>query len=386
MNKMKVCDVVKNSIWCDPRVKKQIQSYMEDGCELFCVGLKELRYNEEEVKKIPCKVKIVDINQKFYSEKRNLFTKIIREIIINKRVSKAILEIKPEVIHANDLDSLIPAYKAAKKLKCKLIYDSHEIFLENPWIASNKPVKFIWSFYEKRLIKKIDAMVCVSHAAAEYFVEKYGIQKPIVVTNCISAKNQIKEPPEKAYPKQILNHGQFYGGRGYDIMVEAAPQLKEYSDIQLVLRGFGALEGQLKERAKELNAENVYFAPPVKVEELIPYASQAYIGLAITEAISINFKLSVSNKIFEYAAAGLPVIMSDIPEHRYLNEKYQFGIIMPTDTVDDLVRAIEKLSTDEEFYNTCRDNAIKMSTEINWENDFSKLLLAEKQLVGEVNE
>lgn len=386
MNKMIVCDVVKNSIWYDPRVKKQIQSYIENNCELFCVGLKDIRYNEDEVKKIPCNVKIVDIDHKYYSEKRNVFTKVIRELKINKRTIKAIVGIKPEVIHANDLDSLIPAYKAAKKLKCKLIYDTHEIFLENPWIAGNKLVKFVWGFYEKRLITKVDAVVCVSYAAAEYFAKKYKIPKPLVVTNCISSDKQIKKYPEKAYPKQILNHGQFYGGRGYDIMIEAAPRLKQYSDLQLVLRGFGALEQQLKDRVKELNAENVCFAPPVKVEELIPCASLAYIGLAITEPISINFELSVSNKIFEYAAAGLPVIMSDIPEHRYLNEKYKFGIIMPSNTAEALAQSIEKFNSDEEFYDACRDNAVRMSTQINWESNFSKLLQLEKKLIGVENE
>ena len=359
---------------------------MENGCELVCVGLKEVRYNETEVSKIPCRVKMVDIDRKYYSEKRNFFTKIIRELIINRRVCKAIISVKPDIIHANDLDSLIPAYRAARKLKCKLIYDTHEIFLENPWIAGNKLVKSVWSFYEKHLIHKVDAVVSVSHAAAEYLVEKYGIPEPIVVTNCISIHNQIKDAAEKADLKQILNHGQFYGGRGYDIMIEAAPILKEHKDVQLVLRGFGAMEEQLRDRVKELGADNVYFAPPVKVEELIPYASRAYVGLAITEAISINFKLSVSNKIFEYAAAGLPVIMSDIPEHRYLNEKYQFGIILPSNTPEELAKAIERLVSDETFYQVCRNNAMKMSTEVNWESHFSKLLQVERQLVGEENE
>lgn len=381
MNKMIVCDVVKNSIWYDPRVKKQIQSYIENDCELFCVGLKDVRYNEDEVKKIPCNVKIVDIDHKYYSEKRNIFTKVIRELKINKRTSKAIIGINPEVIHANDLDSLIPAYKAAKKLKCKLIYDTHEIFLENPWIAGNKLVKYVWSFYEKHLITKVDAVVCVSYAAAEYFAKKYKIPAPLVVTNCISSDRQIKEHPEKAYPKQILNHGQFYGGRGYDIMIEAAPSLKDFSDLQLVLRGFGSLEQQLKDRVKGLNAENVYFAPPVKVEELIPCASLAYIGLAITEPISINFKLSVSNKIFEYAAAGLPVIMSDIPEHRYLNQKYNFGIILEENTPECLAKAAIKLHTDKEFYNMCATNANKLSEEVNWETEFSRLIEIERSWV-----
>ena len=103
------------------------------------------------------------------------------------------------------------------------------------------------------------------------------------------------------------------------------------------------------------------------------------VGVAITESICLNFKLSVSNKLFEYASAGLPVIMSDIPEHRYLNDKYQFGIIIHENTPEAFAEAVIKLYTDKEFYNKCAENAKKLSDEINWENEFSKLIHFEKE-------
>lgn len=377
---MRVCDVVKDSIWYDPRVKKQIESYISNGVELTCVGVKDPRYNKDEIDKIPCKVLFAEVDEKFYSNKLSIFKKIARELRTNREIYGAIVSSKPDIIHANDLNALIPAYKAAKKLKCKIVYDSHEIFLENPWIARNKIVKFIWSVFEKKLIHKVDLMICVSNAAADYFVSKYHIERPLVVTNCISSNRIIYEQTERAFPKQILNHGQFYEGRGYDIMIEASPLLKKYPDLQLVLRGYGELEEKLKNRVAEIGASNVDFLPPVRVEELIPCAAHAWVALAITQAISINFKLSVSNKIFEYAAAGLPVIMSDIPEHRFLNDKYHFGIVIEHDTPEDIVNAVERLYFDAKFYKQCSENAIKLSKEINWEQEFSKLLAREEML------
>ncbi|PWM20830.1 MAG: hypothetical protein DBX97_03060 [Collinsella tanakaei] len=375
---MKLCDVVKNSIWYDPRVKKQIYAYVANGVELECVGVTDSRYIEEEVNKLSCKVELVAVSSDMYFGKRSILKKIKRELLTNKGIYKAILKTDADVIHANDLNALIPAYKAAKKMKCKLVYDSHEIFLENPWIAKNKIIKWFWSFYEKRIISKVDLVVCVSNAAADYFVEKYNIPKPLVVTNCISVEKHISGKCEKHEPKQILNHGQFYIGRGYDIMIETAPLLRDMSDIQLVLRGFGPMEEQLKKRAEEIHADNVYFAPPVKVEELIPEASHAWVGMAITEAISLNFKLSVSNKIFEYAAAGLPVIMSDIPEHRYLNDRYNFGIILEKNTPECILAAIKKLYEDEKLYNVYSENSRKLSRDINWENEFEVLIALER--------
>ena len=224
-------------------------------------------------------------------------------------------------------------------------------------------------------------MICVSHAAADYFAKEYHIEKPMVVTNC-SLKAEQAFSDEKNEGFEVLNHGQFYEGRGYDVMVEAAPLLKDYPEIKLALRGFGTMEEALKKRSSELQNDNVIFYPKVLVQELIPMASRSRVGVAITEGICLNFELSVSNKLFEYASAGLPVIMSDIPEHRYLNEKYQFGIVIPDNTPKSFAEAVIKLYTDKEFYETCAENAKLLSDEVNWETEFGRLIEFEKQMLA----
>ena len=370
---MRVCDVVLNSVWFDPRVRKQIKEYINNGFDVCCVGLKCRRYNEENVKKIPCPVKLADYGEKYAGKLNSVFKKLKRLKITNQKVTQAIIEFHPDVIHANDLDALIPAYKAAKKLKCRIIYDSHEINTENYTSRKQRLWYFFLRMKEKSLCRKVDKMVCVSNAAAEYFMNEYGIDKPMVVTHGALRDEIIEKSGEKNPGFEILNHGQFYAGRGYDIMIEAAALLKDYPDIHMALRGFGVLEEQLKSRAQELGLDNVIFYPGVKIEELIPEASRSMVGLAITVPICLNFKLSVSNKLFEYAAAGLPVIMSDIPEHRYLNDKYHFGIILKENTPEELKNAAVKLYEDKELYKKCQENAQRLSREMNWENEFSKL-------------
>ena len=143
----------------------------------------------------------------------------------------------------------------------------------------------------------------------------------------------------------------------------------------------GNMENELHQLAKELNVEDTFiFYPPVNVKDLLPMASRSHVGVAITEPICLNFKLSVSNKIFEYAAAGLPVIMSNIPEHIYLNEKYKFGIVLKDNTPESLKDAVLSLYNDRELYNTCRNNALILSQELYWESEFSELIKAELKL------
>lgn len=375
---MKVCDVVLNSVWYDPRVRKQIAEYLRLGEEVTVVGMKCARYDEEKIALVPCKTVITEIDSQYDGKQKGILRKLKRERLKTRAVRDAIIKEKPDVIHANDLNALIPAYEVKKKLGCTLIYDSHEINVENYTSQSKSPVAEYMRFKEKRLVKKVDKMVCVSNAAAAYFKDEYNIEKPMVVTNC-SLKSEQYISEEKNPGFEVLNHGQFYEGRGYDIMVEAIPLLKNYPEIKLAVRGFGKLESVLRECSAKHGGDNFIFYPKVLVQELIPSASKSMVGVAITEAICLNFKLSVSNKLFEYASAGLPVIMSDIPEHRYLNDKYQFGIIIPENTPKAFAEAVIKLYSDKDFYGKCSENAKKLSDEVNWENEFEQLIHFERE-------
>lgn len=382
---MRVCDVVLNSIWYDPRVRKQIVEYKSNNIDVVAVGLKCNRFDAEKVKMIPCENTIVKIDDRYDGKQKGILRKLKRERLRIKAVEDTIVNYKPDIIHANDLNALIPSYFASRRLKCKLIYDSHEINVENYTADGRSSFAEVMKFIEKHIVKRVDLMICVSNAAAEYFSAEYGIEKPMVVTNCSLQKETLKEAPEKHDGFEILNHGQFYPGRGYEEMIEAAKLVAGYPDIKICVRGFGKLEEAMREQVRENKSENVIFYPPVNVEELIPEASHSHVGVAITKPICLNFKLSVSNKLFEYAAAGLPVIMSDIPEHRYLNDKYNFGLIIPENTPRALADAIIKIYSDSELYNTLSANAARLSKEINWENEFGKLIGKELQMIIEKN-
>lgn len=375
---MRVCVVVLNSIWYDPRVRKQIREYINNGVETFAVGHRCSRYDSEKIKELSCPVTITELDPRYMGHQRSLIKKIQRESDRNQKLCDAIVAYRPDVIHANDLNTLEACAKAAKILKCRLIYDSHEIFVENHYVKGLQ--KKYAALSEARYIKKIDLMVCVSHAAADYFVKKYGISKPMVVTNCaLKSEQYITDDKHEGF--EILNHGQYYEGRGYDIMMEAIPLLRDYTEIRIALRGFGRMEEQLRSRANQLGDKNVSFYPPVLVQELIPYGAKSHVGVAITEDTCLNFRLSVSNKLFEYASAGLPVIMSNIPEHRYLNDKYHFGIVIPDNSPKSFADAVIELYTNKELYLSCAEGAKRLTYEVNWEKEFGRLLDIERSWV-----
>lgn len=380
-----ICIVIMESVWWNPRVRKQIISYNnEKDISISCIGFMDTRYNKEKVEEVPCDTQIVTIDKSLYGKQKSILRKIKRDITRFKAVRNAIIEKKPDIIHANNLDALIPAYLAKRKLGCKLIYDSFEINAENYTGKRRALYSNTCTLIERIIVKRVDLMIAVSNAAADYFMKKYKITRPMVITNSVLEKEIIGSTKTIDVDDQIevLNHGRYYDGRGYDVMAKANKYFVDQPYIHLALRGFGEMEKDLRDIVNSNpNSNSFRFYPKVRVDELIPLAKKSNIGVAITEPICLNFLLSVSNKIFEYAAAGLPVIMSNIPEHVYLNKKYNFGVVLEDDTPESFVKAVNSIIESGINYSLLSKNALIMSYDLCWEKSFSNLLSFERALI-----
>ncbi|MBN1186531.1 MAG: glycosyltransferase [Bacteroidales bacterium] len=384
---MRITMIVTNSVWYDPRVCRTATSANMAGFETTVLGMKDNEYNEKEVARLPFRTVLLDgMDKKYYRANRTLFTKIKREYLRYKRLIKACALLEPDVIHANDLDALPVAYFASRKSKSKIVYDSHEIFTENLSMSKRIILKTFYRLLESMLLKRVDHVVSVSHSSAAILAKRYRIKFPTVVTNCAFKVDEERLLLKRNDIFEVLYHGRFYEGRGYEAFVRAAALLKQYEDIRFVLRGYGSIEAQLREIASELYLDKkLRFDPPVLVTELTVAASSSHLGVVLTEPININFINTVSNKLFEYLNAGLPVILSDLPEHRYLNEKYGFGLIIGTVTPEKIAEAILKIYSDKPLYQELCRKAKLASELLNWDTEVQKLFRIYKKLVKESN-
>ncbi|MEI7723704.1 MAG: glycosyltransferase [Bacteroidota bacterium] len=370
---MKLCIIVANSLRKDPRVIKQIRCAIDEGIDVHFVGFMDDNYNKEFLESVGCHYSIIDLGKKYHGHLKSVIKTIYREFMHLYLPIKTMVRIKPDVIHANDFNTLIQAYIASKICKCRVLYDSHEICAENIGIADKKIRKNTIIVLEHLLLKRIGAMVSVSNAAAAYFSHKYKIQLPTVITNCPYKSNMPIAKDKALDGFEALYQGQMYQGRGYEEFVRSAGFLK--NNITLVIRGYGSIEGELRKIVADENLGNrVRFDGPVEIKDIVSKASESHLGVVLTQPLNINFKLTVSNKIFEYIHAGLPVLLSDIPEHRYLNEKFNFGIIVNEFSPTGIAECINFLATNPEKYNVLRNNAIKASDTMCWENESKKLI------------
>lgn len=366
---MKLCIMVSNSLKKDPRVVKQVQFAVGCGIETHFIGYEDAYLDWDFLNSLNCNVNLISLGEQYVGQLYSLVKKIKRKILLPIKTVIALRSINPTIIHANDFDMLPLAFLGSNKKNTKIIYDTHEIFAENLDMQGRKFFKRLVIILERYLIRRVDAVISVSHSAAKYLAEKYNIDVPTVITNC-PYRYTGEKMPKMNDDFEVLYHGLMTRGRGYEELIESSDFIQK--NIRLVLRGYGSRLEYLQ--ALAIERENVFFEPPVEVSELVYYASRSDAGAVLTQPINLNFELTVSNKIFEYVQAGIPVIMSDLPEHRYLNEKYCFGIIVDQDKPEKIGEAIQRLATDSVLYLKLKDNAFIMAEEMCWEEESKKLI------------
>ena len=102
----------------------------------------------------------------------------------------------------------------------------------------------------------------------------------------------------------------------------------------------------------------------------------------LTQPVNLNNLYSVTNKVFENMQAGLPAILSDVPEHRYLVSKYGIGLIVDNVSPTDVAQAIMKLRDDKNLYEEIRNNVSIAAQELCWEKEGMKLINKYKELLS----
>src|SRR5690606_28835829 len=92
----------------------------------------------------------------------------------------------------------------------------------------------------------------------------------------------------------------------------------------------------------------VVFLPPVSMDDLVPAAVGAGLGLVLYMPTNKNNFTAAPNKLFEYMCSGVPSIGSDLPYIRRTIRELGIGeVFSPVDSKD-LARVICRLLEDED--------------------------------------
>ena len=92
--------------------------------------------------------------------------------------------------------------------------------------------------------------------------------------------------------------------------------------------GPAAYRAELVELARTRGSRTVSSSPaPSRPRGAVETISGASVGLALIQPICLSYRMSLPNKLFEYVAAGLPVLGSDLPAIGGLVNEQRIGLL-----------------------------------------------------------
>jgi glycosyltransferase involved in cell wall biosynthesis len=361
----KVIVSVINDLSHDQRVHKVCISLQQEGFEVELVGRR--RRNSEPIKRDYSTHRMyigIEKGPFFYA----FFTIRLFFFLLFKRA---------DVLHANDLDTLLPNYLASKLRGIPLVYDSHEYFTGVPEIQHRKLVKWVWVTLERLLFPRLKYVFTVNDSIAELYKSEYG--KAIHVMRNIPTSSPLKSPLTKeqlGLPMDkrilILQGAGINVDRGAEELLESVALSNDYF---LIIAGSGDVIEALQHRAHKSDLLNkVLFTGKLPYVEMMQYTQCADVGLTLDKPLNINYQLSLPNKLFDYIKANVPVVSSDLVELKKIIQHYQIGAIIPSHEPLTILNVLDSLFDDEGKLTTMKANTKLALEQLSWENEVLALV------------
>ena len=361
MRRKKVIISVINDLVTDQRVDKTAHVLLDLGLEVVMVGRRRtysLRMPERPYETHRMRL-LWEKGPMFYAEYN---TRLFFYLLVNRS----------NLLVSNDLDTLLPNFLVSRFFRIPLVYDSHEYFTETPELAGRPRVQGIWKRIEKWIVPKIKDCITVNQSISGLFRDLYGVDFQ-VVRNIPSRKNfeatltrkELGLPCDK---KIVLMQGAGINiQRGAEEAVEA---MKYTEGVVLVIVGGGDVLPLLKNQVIESKLEEkVKFIPKQLPEKLFSYTANADLGLAIDKDTNINYRFSLPNKLFDYIHAGIPVLVSPLPEIKRIVDQYQVGDFIESHDPQHIASRIMVMLSDEKCIATWKHNLKAAAGELNWETE-----------------
>jgi glycosyltransferase involved in cell wall biosynthesis len=288
------------------------------------------------------------------------------------------LRLRADVYHAHDLITLPLAWAAGRLRGARVVYDAHELFTEIGRLG--RMSRLVSRVAETALIGRADRVITVNDSIADELARRYHVPRPTVVMNCPSTEGTVSRDASGLRARVglgaevpiVLFQGMFMAHRGLENLVRA---VRWFARAHLVFMGWGPLRPQLEaQAAADGVARRVHFTEGVPLAELLRFTAGADLGAIPYRNVGLNNYYTSPNKLFEYCAAGVPVVSSAFPELVKVVDGFGAGRTFDPESPEDIAAAVNGLLESPEALARARAGAARAARRYNWENESRKLL------------
>jgi glycosyltransferase involved in cell wall biosynthesis len=248
-----------------------------------------------------------------------------------------------DVVLVHDPELVLAA--AGLRLR-NLIWDVHEdpaaALRVKSWMPAvlRRPVAAAWRWAE-RAAEHQHYMLLAEHG----YQRRFRLPHPVVV-NSVSVPKVVAP----AGDERVSYLGSVTMSRGCDTMIEVGRELRRRTNGAVKLEVIGEAPDPEARQALQMAAEagDLSWLGFLRSEEALARVSGSLTGLCLLRNLP-NYRVSLSTKIMEYCALGVPVITTPLPLAADLVRSEEVGFAVPWNAPDAVVDVILKLRADPEL-------------------------------------
>ena len=265
------------------------------------------------------------------------------------------------IVVGYDMMAALPAFAAARSAGARLVYHNHDLAPSALFSGVFYPMM---KRAEHAIARAADVVVFPQSDRASLFKNEAGLRDtPLTVLNCPRRDWILRVPPA---PEEFLawrdRVGQvvlYQGGlamhRGLGTLVESMPEWSFRGGLCLVgLEIEPDTAATLQRRAESLGLRDRFLVlPALPHDRLAGITARANVGLGVVRVgvsagddpkyVNLRYLAGASNKVFEYMAAGLPVVSARGAGFDELLEEPKHALLFDGESASSLAATLNKL-------------------------------------------
>lgn len=286
---------------------------------------------------------------------------------------------RPDWIVARDPRVAWTFLKLRPFTKVPVIYEVHELFGMRPRDNSSLSVSEQWGVasrtrtLESGVLRGADRLITLTEACRALIMEDHGIPperlRAIPDGTVLNGSTRIHTHTAGS---RVYYVGQLYPWKGVDTLVRAMAELPAAT---LKIIGSGVHEGGIDRDLTRLQAlsASLGISDRVHFEAFVPYRdvpgklAEADVAVVPLPDVLMSRYFTSPLKLFDYMAAGVPIVASDLPAIREILRPDENGILVAPDDPAALAQGISRILSDRDLAGRLASQASRDVADYTWD-------------------
>lgn len=299
------------------------------------------------------------------------------------KVYRMALAERADIYHFHDPELLPYGLLLKLKTRAKVIYDSHECYpedlLNKEWLPKwlRHPLAQSFERFENFVVRRLDAVVAATPHIASHFE---GIAKRVVTVNNFPRAEEFSGCDRAGGEKRdgVCYVGAISFIRGIIPLLDALDDVPR--EVKVYIAGSFASHDVELAATGHKNWSRVSFFGQVGRQTIREIYGNSFAGI-VNFLPAPNHEYSQPNKLFEYMAAGIPVIASNFKLWQEMILPTNCGFVVNPNSPIEIAEAIKSLFSNSRLVFDMGENGKKaIESRFSWNHEIQGLLM----LYGEI--